>query len=104
MDVKSVCQSAFSTVFLLQNPSVANVVDGLLSGSRETVQAVCLVLTEATSRGLLSGDDVITILTSSCPSMPQWTLSVYALAKLLMKKVLVLLQAGSLTTCPYSLR
>ena len=87
---------------MLQHPCVANLVDGLSSSSRETVQAVCLVLIKATSRGLVSGDDVITTLISSCASMPHWTLGVHALAKLLMKKVVR--AGGSLTTSPYSLR
>ena len=70
----------------------------------ESVQAVCLVLVEAVSRGLISGDSVISSLTSSCASMPHWTLSVYTIAKILRIKVASSVQKYGSFTCPYSLR
>ena len=70
----------------------------------ESVQAVCLVLVEAVSRGLISGDSVISSLISSCASMPHWTLSVYTIAKILRIKVASSVQKYGSFTCPYSLR
>ena len=83
---------------------MVNLVEGLLSQNQESVQAVCLVLVEAVSRGVVSVDDIISSLMSSCASMPHWTCSIYTLAKLLEEKVLASIKTGHSFTNPYSLR
>ena len=83
---------------------MVNLTGGLASKNKESVQAVCLVLSEAVSHRLILGDNVVKTLISSCASVAHWPLCVNTVSDILSKMVAYSVQQTGSFKNPYSLR